>query len=215
MYIEDRPNFQLALDMLDLNEAIKLAIEVDEYVDFFEVGTLLIHNNGIAAVNRVKAQFSYKPVVADLKVMDAADIELRMVSLAQADLVTIMACAPVETVRLALERAHRYGLRVIVDLLGVRDQESRLRELEQVSPDFVLVHAGMDQQQAGLIPLGELEALAPKTHLAMGIAGGLTPDDIPRIRNIPNLGLVVVGSAITTSPHPAEAARQFRAVLNR
>jgi 3-keto-L-gulonate-6-phosphate decarboxylase len=106
-------------------------------------------------------------------------------------------------------------LKVIVDLLGIRDQEARVRELSQLAPDYILVHAGLDQQRTGVISVGMLEDLAPKTHLAMGIAGGLTPDDIPQIRNIPNLGLVVIGAAITADPHPGDVARRFRAALNR
>jgi 3-hexulose-6-phosphate synthase / 6-phospho-3-hexuloisomerase len=215
VYIVDRPHLQLALDVLDLDLAIAIALDAEDYVDIIEAGTPLINYNGIEAVRRLKQRFGVKPVAADLKIADAADIEVAMARDAGATLVSVLASAPFETMRLAVEKAHGCGLKVIADLLGVDDEVAKVRELERVGVDFVLVHSGLDEQRQGRVPFGDLERLATATNLTLGIAGGIQVGDIPRIRNIPKLGLVVVGSAITQATQPGEVARQFREALNR
>lgn len=215
VYLVERPHLQLALDMLDMDLALNIALQTDEFVDLFEAGTPLIKYNGIQAVSRLKDRFGAKPIVADLKIVDAADTEVAMAASAGADVVTVMANAPIETLRMSIQRAHSCGLRVIVDLLGITDVVTKASDLQSLPIDFLLVHTGIDQQRRGAMPLGDVEQLARTTEFSLGVAGGLQVSDIPRIRNIPNLDLIVVGGAITSSLHPDAAARQFREALNR
>lgn len=214
-YTVDRPHLQLALDVLDFDLALTIALQAEDYVDIIEAGTSFIKYNGMTGVRLLKERFAAKPVVADLKIVDAADIEVGMASTARVDAVTVMAVAPPETLRLAFERARTCGLQIIVDMLGVADDVAKAHELEPLGPDIILVHTGIDQRAAGLRPLQRLERLARTTTLSLGAAGGLQLADIPHLLTVPNLNLVVIGSAITSAIHPGEAARRFFEALSR
>jgi len=61
---------QLALDFIDLDEAIDVAKKAQNYVDLMEAGTPLIKSCGIRAVRTLKDTFPNKKVVADMKIMD-------------------------------------------------------------------------------------------------------------------------------------------------
>lgn len=214
MYLVERPHLQLALDMLDFDLAVNVALQAEDYVDIIEAGTPLIQYNGLDALRLLKQRFANKPVLADLKIMDAADVEVSIASAAGVDLVTVMAAAPADTMRLAIKRAHACGIRVVVDLLGVTDAIARAREMRPMAPDFLLLHAGLDQQRR-VSPFDEVEALARATDLSLGIAGDIQIGEISRLLSIRNLDLIVVGAAITSAVRPGEAARQYREALNR
>ena len=67
---------QLAIDLLNKEEAAKLAKKVEEYVDIVEIGTPIVINEGLPAVQHLNENINNAKVLADLKIMDAADYEL-------------------------------------------------------------------------------------------------------------------------------------------
>lgn len=72
---EKNMKLQLALDLVNIPQAIELVKEVQEYVDVVEIGTPVVINEGLRAVKEVKEAFLNLTVLADLKIMDAAGYE--------------------------------------------------------------------------------------------------------------------------------------------
>jgi len=95
---------QLALDFVELEEALGLLEKVHSFVDIVEIGTPTIIRYGVEAVRRVKQSFPQKLVLADLKIMDAGEGEARLAFEAGADVVTVMAVAHDETILGAVRR---------------------------------------------------------------------------------------------------------------
>ena len=62
---------QLAIDLLNKEEAAKLAQKVEEYVDIVEIGTPIVINEGLPAVQHLNENINNAKVLADLKIMDA------------------------------------------------------------------------------------------------------------------------------------------------
>lgn len=62
---------QLALDLVNIPEAIELIKEVEAFIDVVEIGTPVVINEGLRAVKEVKQAFPNLRVLADLKIMDA------------------------------------------------------------------------------------------------------------------------------------------------
>jgi len=60
---------QLALDFMPLEEALKVAQKVEEYVDWIEAGTTIILDEGNRFIRELKKCFPSKPIVADLKII--------------------------------------------------------------------------------------------------------------------------------------------------
>ena len=84
---------QLAIDLLNKEEAAELAKKVEEYVDIVEIGTPIVINEGLPAVQHLDENISNAKVLADLKIMDAADYEVSQAIKFGADVVTILGVA--------------------------------------------------------------------------------------------------------------------------
>src|SRR5215831_3786633 len=70
------PKIQVALDVLTIEEAVKIAREARRAgVEWVEAGTPLIKSKGIQAVRELKAKFPDSTVVADMKTLDAGTME--------------------------------------------------------------------------------------------------------------------------------------------
>ena len=80
---------QLAIDLLNKEEAAELAKKVEEYVDIVEIGTPIVINEGLPAVQHLNENISNAKVLADLKVMDAADYEVSQAVKLGADVVLL------------------------------------------------------------------------------------------------------------------------------
>ncbi|EFZ1984545.1 3-hexulose-6-phosphate synthase, partial [Shigella flexneri] len=112
---------QLALDLVNIPEAIELVKEVEEHIDIVEIGTPVVINEGLHAVKAVKEAFPNLKVLADLKIMDAAGYEVMKASEAGADIITILGTAEDMSIKGAVEEAKKQGKKVLVDMIAVKD----------------------------------------------------------------------------------------------
>lgn len=96
---------QLALDLVNIEEAKQVVAEVQEYVDIVEIGTPVIKIWGLQAVKAVKDAFPHLQVLADMKTMDAAAYEVAKAAEHGADIVTILAAAEDVSIKGAVEEA--------------------------------------------------------------------------------------------------------------
>ena len=137
---------QFAMDTLSTESALDLAAKAAPYVDILELGTPLIKSEGLAAITAVKAAHPDKTVFADLKTMDAGELEADIAFTAGADLVTVLGVAGDSTIAGAVAAATKHGKGVVVDLIGVSDKAARAREVVALGAVFVEMHAGLDEQ---------------------------------------------------------------------
>ncbi|PAE61432.1 3-hexulose-6-phosphate synthase, partial [Bacillus licheniformis] len=123
---------QLALDLVNIPEAIEVVKEVEEYIDIVEIGTPVVINEGLRAVKEMKAAFPNLKVLADLKIMDAAGYEVMKASEAGADIITILGAAEDMSIKGAVEEAKAQGNKILVDMIGIKDIKSRAKELDEL-----------------------------------------------------------------------------------
>lgn len=140
---------QLALDLVNIPEAIKVVKEVEEYIDIVEIGTPVVINEGLRAVKEVKDAFPNLKVLADLKIMDAAGYEVMKASEAGADIITILGAAEDMSIKGAVEEAKAQGKEILVDMIGIKDIKARAKELDEFGVDYICVHTGYDLQAIG------------------------------------------------------------------
>jgi 3-hexulose-6-phosphate synthase len=113
---------QVAMDVLTVDAALELAGKVAEYVDIIELGTPLVKNAGLTAVTAVKTAHPDKIVFADMKTMDAGELEAGIAFSAGADLVSVLGSADDSTIAGAVKAAKAHNKGVVVDLIGVEDK---------------------------------------------------------------------------------------------
>ena len=104
---------QLALDLVNIPEAIKLVREVEEYIDVVEIGTPVVINEGLRAVKEIKEAFPNLTVLADLKIMDAGAYEVMKASEAGADIITVLGATDDSTIKGAVEEAKKQGTKIL------------------------------------------------------------------------------------------------------
>lgn len=197
---------QLALDLVNIPEAIKVVKEVEEYIDIVEIGTPVVINEGLRAVKEVKGAFPNLKVLADLKIMDAAGYEVMKASEAGADIITILGAAEDMSIKGAVEEAKAQGKKILVDMIGIKDIKSRAKELDELGVDYICVHTGYDLQAIGQNSFEDLMTIKNVVKNAKtAIAGGIKLDTLPEVVKL-KPDLIIVGGGIANQDDKAAAA---------
>ncbi|MEG9445479.1 MAG: orotidine 5'-phosphate decarboxylase, partial [Staphylococcus saprophyticus] len=147
---------QLAIDLLNKEDAAELANKVKDHVDIVEIGTPIVINEGLPAVQHLNDNVDGVKVLADLKIMDAADYEVSQAVKFGADIVTILGVAEDASIKAAVDEAHKHGKQLLVDMIAVQDLEKRAKDLDDLGADYIAVHTGYDLQAEGQSPLESL-----------------------------------------------------------
>ncbi|MCY8670884.1 3-hexulose-6-phosphate synthase [Bacillus haynesii] len=206
---------QLALDLVNIPEAIKVVKEVEEYIDIVEIGTPVVINEGLRAVKEVKAAFPNLKVLADLKIMDAAGYEVMKASEAGADIITILGAAEDMSIKGAVEEAKAQGNKILVDMIGIKDIKSRAKELDELGVDYICVHTGYDLQAIGQNSFEDLMTIKNVVKNAKtAIAGGIKLDTLPDVVKL-KPDLIIVGGGIANQDDKAAAAAKMKQMIQQ
>ncbi|MDK9853291.1 MULTISPECIES: 3-hexulose-6-phosphate synthase [Staphylococcus] len=205
---------QLAIDLLNKEDAAELANKVKDYVDIVEIGTPIVINEGLPAVQHLNDNIDGVKVLADLKIMDAADYEVSQAVKFGADIVTILGVAEDASIKAAVDEAHKHGKQLLVDMIAVQDLEKRAKDLDDLGADYIAVHTGYDLQAEGQSPLESLRKVKSViSNSKVAVAGGIKPDTIKDIV-AENPDLIIVGGGIANADDPVEAAKQCRDIVD-
>ncbi|MCD8816098.1 3-hexulose-6-phosphate synthase [Staphylococcus arlettae] len=205
---------QLAIDLLNKEDAAELANKVKDYVDIVEIGTPIVINEGLPAVQHLNDNIDGVKVLADLKIMDAADYEVSQAVKFGADIVTILGVAEDASIKAAVDEAHKHGKQLLVDMIAVQDLEKRAKDLDDLGADYIAVHTGYDLQAEGQSPLESLRKVKSViSNSKVAVAGGIKPDTIKDIVS-ENPDLIIVGGGIANADDPVEAAKQCRDIVD-
>jgi 3-hexulose-6-phosphate synthase len=206
---------QLALDLVDIPEGIALVKEVAEYVDIVEIGTPVVINEGLHAVKQMKAAFPDLEILADLKVMDAGGYEVMKASEAGADYITVLGVSEDATIQGAVEEAKKHNKKIVVDMIGVKDLETRAQEVDALGVDYICVHTGYDLQAVGQNSFEDLRTIKRVVKNAKtAIAGGIKLATLPEVVTA-NPDIVIVGGGITGADDKQQVASDIKKLINQ
>jgi len=210
-----KPRLQVALDLLSIDEALKIAKEAwDNGAEILEAGTPLIKKEGMCAVKALRNNFPEAIIVADMKTMDVGGLETKIAHEAGADIVTVLAVANNATIVEALEYARKHNVLIMADLIAHPNPEARVIELAKIGIDILGIHLGIDVQKRLEITASSIATIEMTQRIRrifkkpIAVAGGLRPGKIaPLVKAGANI--VIVGSAITKSPNPGEVVSKI------
>ena len=201
---------QIALDTLTIEECISLLDETKDYVDVIEVGTPFIIEEGMRPVREFKKRYPGLEVLADAKIMDAVELEEECAFKAGADIVTFLGAINDEKILGAVKAAKKYGGKIMIDMIAVKNLAERTAELDAMGVDYICVHTAFDVQASGKNPLDELIVVNQVVNQAKSaVAGGVklaTIDDIVK----EGAEIVVVGGAISNAADRPAMAREIK-----
>ncbi|MDN4525696.1 3-hexulose-6-phosphate synthase [Fictibacillus fluitans] len=206
---------QLAIDLVNTEEAIQLVKEVEDHIDIVEIGTPVVINEGLGAVKAMKEAFPNLKVLADLKIMDAAGYEVMKASEAGADMITILGAAEDASIQGAVDEAKKQNKKILVDMIAVKDIESRAKELDELGVDYICVHTGYDLQAAGKNSFEDLKAIKRVVKNAKtAVAGGIKLETINEVVEA-QPDLVIVGGGITGQDDKKGTAAKIQELIKQ
>ncbi|MFC4321602.1 3-hexulose-6-phosphate synthase [Litchfieldia salsa] len=204
---------QLALDLVNIEEAKAVVKEVEEFIDIVEIGTPVVINEGLRAVKEIKEAFPSLSVLADLKIMDAGAYEVMKASEAGASIVTVLGATNDSTIKGAVEEAKKHGSEVLIDMINVTDLEKRAKEVDELGVDYICVHTGYDLQAEGENPFEQLQTIKRVVKNAKtAVAGGIKLSTLPEVvAAAPDL--VIVGGGITGQEDKKAVAKEMQQLI--
>jgi len=206
---------QVALDLLNAERAIAIAKDaVKGGADWLEAGTPLIKSEGIDIVRQLRAQFPGKTIIADMKTMDTGALETEMAAKAGADVICLLAASDDSTILDAMKSARKYGVKIMIDLIGVPETVTRAKELEKLGVDYLCIHVGIDEQMHGKNPHRVLSSLVKQTNIPIAVAGGLNSETVADMIRI-GACIVIVGGAITKAKNVTEAVKTIKNAMTQ
>jgi len=216
--LDDRSLLQVALDLIDVKEAISLAKLVrDGGADIIEVGTPLIKCAGANVIKSVKESCRDALVLADLKTLDAGWLETEIAARNGADIVTVSALAHNKTIVDAVMCARNFGIRIMADLMQVPDPVDRSLELCDLGIDYLCMHTGIDLQKSNKEPLERtlklINGVMKNCSIPVAVAGGIN-DVIVREFVKAGAKIVIVGSYIIKSTNAYETTKRIRSLID-
>jgi len=204
---------QVALDLLNEHRALAIARDsVKGGADWLEAGTPLIKSEGMDIIRKLKEKFPGKTLVADMKTMDTGAFETEMAAKAGADVVCILAAADNSTIKDALKSARKYGTKIMVDLIGIKDKVKRAKELEKLGVDYLCIHVGIDEQMVGKNPIDVLKSVVKETNIPVAVAGGINSETAADVVKA-GASIIIVGGSITKAKDVTKATKMIKKAI--
>jgi 3-hexulose-6-phosphate synthase len=201
---------QVALDYTRLGEAFRLALEMPRVEGvILEAGTPLLKSEGMTPVRILRALPGSHLVAADTKTVDTGALEVALAAEAGADVASVLALAPRETIEEALREAEKRGIAIYADMIGAEDPVRTAERLKGLGVHVALLHIGIDVQRRLGITAGRIPELVERVSKAfkgpVAVAGGIKPEESGRLAEA-GASIVIIGGGITKAGNPREAA---------
>uniref|UniRef100_A0A7C5XHT6 Orotidine 5'-phosphate decarboxylase domain-containing protein n=1 Tax=Ignisphaera aggregans TaxID=334771 RepID=A0A7C5XHT6_9CREN len=202
------PLLQIALDFTDLKQALEVALNVAKAgAHIIELGTPLIKTYGLKALIDLKNLIDNKLIVADLKTIDAIELELTPFAQNGAHAVTILSFIDDDIISDAIALCRELDIDLIIDLMYQKNPVEKAIKLADLGANIVNVHVGVDVQRKRNISvkqlLKEIEEIA-SSNIIVAVAGGIKPKDVKLFAEH-GAKIIIIGSAITRHENPYKA----------
>ncbi len=198
---------QISFDMADLDKALEIAAAVAPFTHRFEVGTLLLYNAGIIAIERFKKTFPDKTILADIKIVDRPKEVVSLIAHTGVDWITVLAGASRDTIHAACTAAHAQNIKVMLDLIDAISIGQSALDAQKLGVHALCIHRPYDTKET-LSFLEKWDMIKGNTDLPIYISGNIKEDTFDEIANLKPHGIIVSGT-VTKADNPAAYAQQL------
>ena len=205
---------QLALDLLDRDQALDVVRKAGPYVDIIEVGTSLLKLCGIQIAGDIRAICPDKPLFLDMKIIDGPEREATLMSKCSPENYSMLAVASDTAVKKVLAIANENNATVVFDLQSVINPVQRAKELKALGATQLCVHKNADCGDNPEEAFREFLDVREVTGLPVSLAGGINLNTLPIIKKQLNPAVAIVGGAILNAPDCREAAIAFQRIAH-
>jgi 3-hexulose-6-phosphate synthase len=204
------PLVQLALDFPTIDEALRFAeIGVRAGVDILEAGTPLIVAEGAKAIGALAKAFPTYPILADYKTMDSGGKNVLLTQKQGGHYMTVCANAADETVKAAIAEGKRTGIKVVTDMIGVKDIAARASVVARWGVDMIYLHYAADQRRADATRDSTqwLESALSVVDIPVGVGTFGVEDAVRAVKG--GAQLVAIGHPLFDSPDVLGALKHY------
>jgi bifunctional enzyme Fae/Hps len=207
------PYLQIALDNPSMEQATRVIKELPKSDRIIlEAGTPLIKRYGVSAVSKLREIAPDIFIIADLKTLDTAQVEVDIAYEETSDGVVVSGLASTESIDRFIYEARRLGIYSIIDMMEVPDPVEKLSELKSL-PDVVILHRAIDTEATGEKPRWHLikeikNKIAKDSKMLFAVAGGITPETAAEALQA-GADILIVGRYVTQSKDIERAVREF------
>lgn len=215
-------DYTSATDCLDMLEKVLTAHPEQEIIH--EIGRPTILNSvlkGVPIVSEFRQRLDNgQLLVADIKGYDVPYVaEGKYYYATGADLVTVMATAPDEAIKEAIDGARTENKLVAFDLMSYQDDHAKVRRVQQLvdmGADLISCHVGWSEQATGKTTdalLAQVHHALRGTSVKIIAMGGMKPDNVAKLDKYAadgSLFAIVAGSSVTRSDDPVKAVTAFQ-----
>jgi 3-hexulose-6-phosphate synthase len=203
---------QVAFDFIDLEKALAVAAEIENYADIMEIGSLLIYKHGDKAVKQFREKFPQKALLADAKIVDRSKDSVTLFAQAGADWITVMAGTGKNVIHTACTAAHELGKKIMLDLIDASSLGQSALEAQSLGVDALLFHKPSDGNEH-FVFLDRWDMVKGNTQLPVFVSTNVTRETIAEALAIKPAG-IVIGRAITHAEDPAAEAAYFTSIMH-
>lgn len=204
---------QLALDIADLDKALKIACEVEKYADIIEIGTVLIYKHGEEVIKKFKERFPQKTILADAKIADSSKDAVEIFAQAGADWITVLGGIPKNIIHNACSTAHELGKKIMLDLIDAHSPGQLALESKSLGVDAMLFHRSTTEDGQNIFA-EQWEMVKGNTPLPIFITANINKDNFAEFLSIGASG-IVLGRAITSAANPEEEITYFSNIIGK
>jgi len=213
------PCVQVALDTPDWEIQKKIIQQLPKNSKLIiEAGTPLIKRYGVEIIPKIREILKDAFIIADLKTLDIAEVEVDISVQATADAVVVSGLASPKCIDKFIAETKKHQVYSIVDMMEVADPLSKLRILKEI-PDIVIFHRAIDAE-GGVIDPRERWKLIPKIkelykgkkNVFVATAGGLDFDACAEAIKM-GTDILIIGRTITGAPDVKSAAEKILSLL--
>ena len=205
------PMLQVALDNLQLDEALASTRLLAPELDVIEAGTLLCLSEGADSLRVLSTFYPDNTIVADLKIVDAGEELADMACRCGAHWVTVMCNAADATKEKAIRGAEKHGGEVQIELFGTWTFEEA-EAWRGLGLKQVIYHQSRDALNAGS-SWGEENMRIVRRLAEMGfevsVTGGLKLDTLKLFKGI-QVKCFIAGRSLRNAADPAGEARSWK-----
>ncbi len=202
---------QISYNFTDLNQALDMARKTVDYADVIEIGPLLIYKEGINAIKQFKTQFPKKPIFANAKITDSVQNAITMFAQAGANLISILAGIPQNTIKKASDEAKKFDVELVLDIIDIHNAGQFTLDAKRLGIDILLIH-----NPTSVIDPTELssqwQSIQGNTQLPLYITDKINRENVQQILSLKPQG-IAIGSAIAKADNPHLEAQYFKSLL--
>jgi 3-hexulose-6-phosphate synthase len=203
---------QISFDMSDLEKAIAIAVDIEPYVDIFEVGTLLLYQYGVRAIEAFVQRFPEKQILADTKIVDHAKEAIHIVAATQVHWISVMAGTHRDTLQAACTAAHESKIKIMLDLLDSNAPGQSAMEAKTIGVHALLVHRLHEEKDSQSFA-EKWEMIRGNTTLPIFVSGAINRQNVHEFISLQPEGLVI-GSAVIKAENPVQEAAYFASLIH-